>query len=58
MPDVQVSAGTLAEIYAQSRGNPLFVRELVDGISSHDAADDGVPGSSRFAGRRRPGPAP
>lgn len=50
LPGVQVSAGTLAEIYAQSRGNPLFVRELVDGISSYGgAADDGVPGSSRLA---------
>jgi DNA-binding SARP family transcriptional activator len=50
LPGVQVSAGTLADIYAQSRGNPLFVRELVDGISSYgDAADDGVPGSSRLA---------
>ena len=52
LPGVHVSAGTLAEIYAQSRGNPLFVRELVDGISSYGdaaAADDGVPGSSRLA---------
>jgi len=52
LPGVQVSAGTLADIYAQSRGNPLFVRELVDGISSHRdaaAADDGVPGASRLA---------
>src|SRR6266700_2734409 len=52
LPGVRVSAGTLADIYAQSRGNPLFVRELVDGISSHRdaaAADDGVPGASRLA---------
>ena len=52
LPGVDVSAGTLAEIYAQSRGNPLFVRELVDGISSYGdaaAADDGVPGSLRLA---------
>ena len=52
LPGVQVSAGTLADIYAQSRGNPLFVRELVDGINSHRdaaAADDGVPGASRLA---------
>jgi predicted ATPase len=32
LPGTQVSDNTLAEIYAQSRGNPLFVRELVDGI--------------------------
>jgi DNA-binding SARP family transcriptional activator len=34
LPDIHVSDNTLAEIYAQSRGNPLFVRELVDGIRS------------------------
>ncbi len=34
LPGVRVSDDTLAEIYAQSRGNPLFVRELVEGISS------------------------
>ena len=52
LPGVRLSAGTLAEIYAQSRGNPLFVRELIDGISSSGdaaAADEGVPGSSRLA---------
>jgi DNA-binding SARP family transcriptional activator len=32
LPGTRVSDNTLAEIYAQSRGNPLFVRELVDGI--------------------------
>jgi hypothetical protein len=32
LPGTPVSDNTLAEIYAQSRGNPLFVRELVDGI--------------------------
>ena len=52
LPGVPVGAGTLAEIYAQSRGNPLFVRELVDGISSYGeaaAADGGGPGSARLA---------
>jgi predicted ATPase len=33
LPGVRVSDDTLAEIYALSRGNPLFVRELTDGIS-------------------------
>jgi DNA-binding SARP family transcriptional activator len=49
LPGAEVSAGTLADIYAQSRGNPLFVRELVDGISAYGgpaAADGGVAGSS------------
>ncbi len=49
-----VSDDTLAEIYAQSRGNPLFVRELVDGISSYGdlaARDEGFHGSSRLAAR-------
>jgi DNA-binding SARP family transcriptional activator len=44
LPGAHVSDDTLAEIYAQSRGNPLFVRELVDGLSAGggpDAADDG-----------------
>jgi DNA-binding SARP family transcriptional activator len=53
LPGVDVSAGTLAEIYAQSRGNPLFVRELVDGISSYGdaaAADGGLQGSSSLTG--------
>lgn len=30
LPGVAVSRGLLAEIYEQSRGNPLFVRELAD----------------------------
>lgn len=34
LPGVHVSDESLAEIYAQSRGNPLFVRELVDGMST------------------------
>jgi len=53
LPGIQVSADTLAEIYAQSRGNPLFVRELVDGISSYgDAAGAGGAGGG-FAGSSR-----
>ena len=49
LPDTQVSANTLAEIYAQSRGNPQFVRELADGIRSHGGpatAGETLPGSS------------
>jgi len=34
LPGVHVDDESLAEIYAQSRGNPLFVRELVDGMSA------------------------
>ena len=34
LPGVRLSDDLLAEIYAQSRGNPRFVRELVDGIGS------------------------
>ena len=34
LPGVVVGDDTLAEIYAQSRGNPLFIGELVSGISS------------------------
>jgi DNA-binding SARP family transcriptional activator len=39
LPGVHVSDEDLAEIYAQSRGNPLFVRELVDGMSAHGDPD-------------------
>jgi DNA-binding SARP family transcriptional activator len=35
-PGVHVSEDTLAEIHAQSRGNPLLVREIVDSLSSCD----------------------
>jgi DNA-binding SARP family transcriptional activator len=35
LPGIQVSDDTLAEIYAQSRGNPLLVWELADAISSY-----------------------
>lgn len=34
LPGGHVSDDILAEVYAQSRGNPLFVRELVEGINS------------------------
>jgi DNA-binding SARP family transcriptional activator len=34
LPGIQVGDDTLAEIYAQSRGNPLLVWELADAISS------------------------
>jgi DNA-binding SARP family transcriptional activator len=54
LPDVDASPDTLAEIYAQSRGNPLFVRELVETISSYGApvaAEEGLHGSSSLAAR-------
>jgi DNA-binding SARP family transcriptional activator len=54
MPGVCVSDDTLAEIYSQSRGNPLFVRELVDAVSSYgDLAtrDDSFQGYARLAER-------
>jgi DNA-binding SARP family transcriptional activator len=35
LPSAHVSDDTLAQIYAQSRGNPLFVRELVDGMNAY-----------------------
>jgi DNA-binding SARP family transcriptional activator len=34
LPGGHVSDDILAEVYAQSRGNPLFIRELVEGINS------------------------
>jgi DNA-binding SARP family transcriptional activator len=51
---IQVGDDTLAEIYAQSRGNPLLVRELADAISSYGdqaRADGGSTGPSWLAGR-------
>jgi predicted ATPase len=48
LPSAHVSDTTLAEIYAQSRGNPLFAHDLVDVIHSQavpSAADGSVPGS-------------
>jgi DNA-binding SARP family transcriptional activator len=37
LPGVRVSDDILAEIYDQSRGNPLFVRELVEGMFGDNA---------------------
>ncbi len=54
LPRAHVSDETLAQIYAQSRGNPLFVRELVEGMSAHDspvAADEGCQDLSWLAAR-------
>ena len=54
LPGVRVSDDTSAEIYSQSRGNPLFVRELVDAVSSYGdlaARDDGFQEYSRLAER-------
>lgn len=39
LPGVHVSDESLTEIYAQSRGNPLFVREIVDGMSADEDPD-------------------
>jgi DNA-binding SARP family transcriptional activator len=52
LPGVHVSDDTLAEIYTASRGNPLFVREIVEGMSSGGdpaAADDGSRDPVRLA---------
>jgi predicted ATPase len=54
IPRADVSDDTMAQIYAQSRGNPLFVRELVEGISAHGspvAADEGFQDLSWLAAR-------
>jgi DNA-binding SARP family transcriptional activator len=57
LPGVRVIDDILAEIYAQSRGNPLFVRELVDGMSLYGDADPTAPAdggghdTSRLAAR-------
>jgi predicted ATPase len=54
LPGVHVSDDTLAEIYSQSRGNPLFVRELVDAASSYDdlaTRENGLDGCARLAER-------
>ena len=54
LPSAHVSDDTLAQIYAQSRGNPLFVRELVEGMSAHGspvAADEGCQDLSWLAAR-------
>ena len=54
LPRAHVSDDTLAQIYAQSRGNPLFVRELVEGMNAHGspvAADEGCQDLSWLAAR-------
>jgi DNA-binding SARP family transcriptional activator len=54
IPRADVSDDTMAQIYAQSRGNPLFVRELVEGISAHGspvAADESFQDLSWLAAR-------
>jgi DNA-binding SARP family transcriptional activator len=54
LPRAHVSDDTLAQVYAQSRGNPLFVRELVEGMSAHGrpvAADEDCQDLSWLAAR-------
>jgi DNA-binding SARP family transcriptional activator len=54
LPSAHVSDDTLAQIYAQSRGNPLFVRELVDGMNVYGSpvtADEGCQDLSWLAAR-------
>jgi hypothetical protein len=54
LPSAHVSDDTLAQIYAQSRGNPLFVRELVDGMNAYGspvAADEDCQDLSWLAAR-------
>ena len=54
LTSAHVSDDTLAQVYAQSRGNPLFVRELVEGMSAHGspvAADEGCQDLSWLAAR-------
>jgi DNA-binding SARP family transcriptional activator len=54
LPSAHVSDDTSAQIYAQSRGNPLFVRELVDGMNAYGSpvtADEGCQDLSWLAAR-------
>jgi DNA-binding SARP family transcriptional activator len=54
LPGAHVSDDTLAQIYAQSRGNPLFVGELVEGMRAHGspiAADESCGDLSWLAAR-------
>jgi DNA-binding SARP family transcriptional activator len=53
LPGVRVADDILAEVYHQSRGNPLFIRELVDALSpGGDLARAGdEPQGSRSAAR-------
>jgi DNA-binding SARP family transcriptional activator len=54
LPRAHVNDHILAQIYAQSRGNALFVRELVEGMNVHGtpvAADEACPDLSWLAAR-------
>ena len=54
LPSAHVSDDTSAQIYVQSRGNPLFVRELVDGMNAYGSlvtADEGCQDLSWLAER-------
>jgi DNA-binding SARP family transcriptional activator len=54
LPGAHVSDDALAQIYAQSRGNPLFIRELVEGMNAHGspvAVNDGYQDLSWLAAR-------
>ena len=54
LPDASISDDELTEIYAQSRGNPLFVRELADDLrlrAGPVVAHEGCQGPSSLAGR-------
>jgi DNA-binding SARP family transcriptional activator len=54
LPDANITDDTLSEIYAQSRGNPLFVRELVDDLRLRGrlvAADEDCQDPSSLAAR-------
>jgi DNA-binding SARP family transcriptional activator len=52
LPDIVVSDALLAEIYEQSRGNPLFVRELADAMRGDPSLlADGQRDSAWFAAR-------
>jgi DNA-binding SARP family transcriptional activator len=55
LPGVRVSDDLLVEVYAQSGGNPLFVRELIEGIDSSgspaSAAEDHEQSSTWLAAR-------
>jgi DNA-binding SARP family transcriptional activator len=54
LPGADVSDDMLAEIYAQSRGNPLFILDLVEGLTSTGdltRAYEGSQSSPRFSVR-------
>jgi DNA-binding SARP family transcriptional activator len=48
LPGACVKDDMLAEIYAQSRGNPLFILDLVDGLTSADDPAHAYEGSQGF----------